>query len=410
MAAREARRLSPRLRWQHLVTLALLVGACAVAEVAYRRQKNHVQAPHSQPNIDFASQPSVVEALRGYPKVRPPLYPLVLWTGTQGLGMKKKLVNETLFDLTILLFYLAQRRSSPELPAVYPLALYALFHPSYVNLAQYSPEVLFVLVSLTLYLALDRYQHGEGRAALLASAALGALLTATRYFGVFFLVPLLALRIGWHGTLPWRQRVLRLCGVLLVALLPVGVWMGVAWSETGYLSGMDRFGPRTLPIGARRWLQMTSLGWNLELGGKTLLVDFFSPDQYASHWVVHHTYDLASVETGLLVLLGVVVTLAVRVAWATRDRPPAAAAVLSAELPLVYLASLLAVWSIGNNDPLFTGFLYPSYPFLLLWGFAVYARVRSRSWRERLPFQTFYVGLVVVQGSRDVIAPLLPLH
>jgi len=39
---------------------------------------------------------------------------------------------------------------------------------------------------------------------------------------------------------------------------------------------------------------------------------------------------------------------------------------LSIEFLLVYVVITVLVWTIGNNDPIYTRFLYPSYVYMIL--------------------------------------------
>jgi len=72
---------------------------------------------------------------------------------------------------------------------------------------------------------------------------------------------------------------------------------------------------------------------------------------------------------------------------------------------------LITLWSLGNNDPLYTRFLYPSYPLLLLLSFGGHALVKqTQSWPAHVPFQALYAGLVGVHLWRDYQAVALPLR
>ena len=46
---------------------------------------------------------------------------------------------------------------------------------------------------------------------------------------------------------------------------------------------------------------------------------------------------------------------------------------------LVYVAALILVWTGSNNDPIYTRFLFPVYPFLILSGLAMWSTHRDRA-------------------------------
>ena len=71
-----------------------------------------------------------------------------------------------------------------------------------------------------------------------------------------------------------------------------------------------------------------------------------------------------------------------------------------------YFGWMLVLWTIGNNDAIYTRFLYPGYVFLLLAGFAAYARLTGRAQRWGAPcFLSLYGIVLAVQGS-DRLATL----
>ena len=84
-------------------------------------------------------------------------------------------------------------------------------------------------------------------------------------------------------------------------------------------------------------------------------------------------------------------------------------------LPLCLLAAyvvlLIAVWTVGNNDPIYTRFLYPAYPLLVLLAFAAYARVRESgpAWGV-VAWRALFAALLVVHALRDYQAVALPLR
>jgi len=75
---------------------------------------------------------------------------------------------------------------------------------------------------------------------------------------------------------------------------------------------------------------------------------------------------------------------------------------------VVHNVMLLVLWTLGNNDPLHSRYLWPSYPLLLLLAVAAYARVRSRFWLA-LPFRLLLALLLVVHVQRSIAATPVPV-
>jgi hypothetical protein len=83
-----------------------------------------------------------------------------------------------------------------------------------------------------------------------------------------------------------------------------------------------------------------------------------------------------------------------------------------AEVAASYLALTILLWTVGNNDPIHTRFLFPVYP--LLWVLAFHAYDAVRGWSatrwERLPWQVLYAGFFAVQLGRSWRAEALPVR
>jgi len=374
-----------------------------LVEAVQRRQSGDL-SPQSRINAHFAERPSLLSALRLYPRYWPPLYPTLLWLAARA-GLTAERVNQVFFVLTLTLFALYAAWYLPGVHPLLPVLLFAVGHYNYVNVYQYISETLFTFLSLALLLLLLRYRRAPTARDLLALAVTGAALAATKYMALFWAVPLAALHMLFDAPGTVRRRLAYTVTFVAVSVAPVAAWMGLAYNESGYLSGSDRFAPR--------FAELTSFEKNVAFTGKTLLVDFASLEKYASHAVINLPYapspwELTLVLTAVASVVAAIVVL---------RRPPAgeawpAPARLVAEFFAVYVLALIALWTIGNNDPVYTRFLYPAYPFLLLLGFHAYDLAKSRSgspW-PRLPFRTLYVLLLVTHAVRDYHAVALPLR
>jgi len=397
-----------------------LVAATAVAALVllvdffYWRQSAELSI-QSELNLRFAGRASLTSALERYPKLRPPLYPVLLWLAEAGRVPALR-VNELIFLATLSLLYVLARRSLGGVSAVHAVLLYAMANFNYVNLHQTTAEGLFVLLSLLLILGLadvSREDEGWIPFALITLATAG--LCLTRYFGVYFAVPLVFVNVLWRAPGPLLRRARYLSAMLAPALAPLLIWMWLARRETGFWTGVDRLAPRTFPDGAAHWAGLTGARANLTLWLKTLLVDFFSPSLYAAHSVVTRPYRPSLVEWALLALTAVALAFAL-VAWRRRGREGSSETgperVLVTQAFLLYNAATLATWAFANNDPIYTRFLYPAYVFLVLLAFYLYADVRrwTASPLGPIVFRLLYASLLVLHCARDLRALALPVR
>jgi len=396
--------------------LAALAAAALVrlVDFFYWRQSAELSI-QSELNLRFAGRASLVSALERYPKLRPPLYPVLLWLA-EATGLSALRVNELIFLATLPLLYVLARRSLGRVNPLHPVLLYAVANFNYVNLHQVTAEGLFVLLSLLLVLGLGSIaREDEGWLPLAVVTLATAGLCLTRYFAVYFAVPLVALNVLWRAPGPWLRKARDAAASLALALAPLLVWMWAARRETGFWTGVDRVAPRTFPEGAAHWAGLTTAEANFRLWLKTLLVDFFSPSVYAAHSVVTRPHTPSAVEWTLVALSAAALLIAVA-AWRRRgaqrsseERPERS---LVAQAFLLYNAATLLTWSFANNDPIYTRFLYPSYVFLILLGFYAYADVRrwtASPWGP-LAFRLLYVSLLVVHCVRNAQAVALPVR
>ena len=397
------------------VFLVLLAAAALVllVDFFYWRQSAELSI-QSELNLRFAGRPSLLSALERYPKLRPPLYPILLWLSAAA-GLSPLRVNELVFLATLALLYVLARHSLRGVHPIHPVLLYAVANFNYVNLHQTTAEGLFVLLSLVLILGLGLFsREAEGFVPLALVTVATAGLCLTRYFAVYFAVPLVILNLLRLGPGSWLRRARDTAVSLALALAPLAVWMWIARRETGSWTGADRMEARTLPEGVAYWAGLTTPAANVRLWLKTLLVDFFSPDLYAAHSVVTHPHRPSAVEWTFVAMAGAALVAAL-LAWRRRggdgrDEGPERA--LVAQAFFLYNAATLLTWSFANNDPIYTRFLYPSYVFLILLGFYAYAEVRrwSASPWGPLAFKLLYAALLVVHCARNVEAVALPVR
>ncbi len=387
--------------------LLLVVLACVVfdrllalyaVDTAWFAQNDH--------NLLFAGKAGLGEALAWSQKTWPPLYPVLLWTWGHA-GLPLGLLNEVLwFGVLALLARLARRHVGPD-SVGWALLLAAVFGPHALIVRQRTAEALFVLCAL---LACERLlAYGASRRArdvlLLGLAAAGVGLS--RYFGILWLFPVLGLGVLLARGAPLRRRLAHAALFALVAGLPVLSWLAWVRHETSHLTGLDRFDATRLA----EVQEHTTLRGNLELTAKTLWIDLVSDHGYAK--ARREGYRPSALDDVSLAVLLVATGLVLGAAFLRRRAPPAqaqspprpppflsrAAPRLLAVLCASFFAVLLAVWTLGNNDPLNTRFLFPVYPFLLLLGFSAHD-----AWRSTDP------GRVALYAARGAFLWLLAVN
>jgi hypothetical protein len=343
-------------------------------------------------NEQFAAADSYAAALAGHKRAWPPLYPTLLFCASRA-GIGSHGVNLTLFAATIALLFPIGRRLAPGVHPGWWAGLYAALGVHAANLRFAFSEALLVPLALgVLWASLECARHGRRRdyagvALLLAAACL------TRYFALFWLVPLVFAVLARWAPGPVRVRGLRAAVTATAAVLPVLAWMLHARLRTGFFTGMDRFEPR---LGDAQ----TTLAGNVLLTARTLFVDAFVPGRHATHEAVGRDWQLDPIGLGAAVVAAVLLGACL---WAvgrrTRERGGPGAWLVGG-LSAGYLVWLIALWTAGNNDPIYTRFVYPAYAFFGLAAAHVYAGVKAGgAARERRPFQLLYAWTLLVQGA-----------
>jgi hypothetical protein len=380
-------------RW--LGGVALLALAFALLHAAHAASRS-IPNPQTRINIRFVEEPRLLEALAGYTRW-PPAYPTLLWAARR-VGLEPVVVNELLFCASLALLWRAARALVPGVHPALPTLAYASAHFNVSYSALAVSEALFVPLVLAFLLLFWRQIQRDSSAGLLALAGSAAALCLTRYFAIFWLVPLGGVNLlALPGSA--RRRAARAGVFAALALLPVGAWMIKELAQSGHAFGMDRFSPR-------RNQAEVDLPHNLLNTAKSFHYDLLSPLREASHVALRAPWPPSSLE--LAIAVGVAAALLGALWTLYRGRPHAAldgkrlAGLLHtregvvAQLFFGYVAVLIAVWTAGNNDPIFGRFLYPSYVLLLLLLCQLYARVRTRR-AVALPLRAAFVAFIAIQ-------------
>jgi len=391
------------------VLLVLSVAlAIAAAHLLYMRQDGDLTV-QAQLNERFAERPIAV-AFEKYPRLRPPLYPMALWAARR-VGLSAPAFQLAVFDALLIGLALYGRRF---LRAVHPAFLvlgFAVAHFNHVNLYQRTAETLFAPLLFVFAVLLWRYRETSKGAGWLGAVV--SALCVTRHFGLFLAVPLAAAHVALRRATERRRRLIHLAVVLAVALAPIGYWMWITHDQTGLWTGVDRTRERDLPESVAHWKDLEGFDDHLRLTATTLVVDFFSPRVHGALAIVTLPHRATAVEWGAIAIAfaaAAAFRAGQRGGWTRDSRFPSPARTL-AEVAAAYLVLTLALWTVGNNDPIHTRFLFPMYPLLWVLAFHAYDAVkRGASWWERLPWLLLYAGFVAVQASRSWRAEALPVR
>lgn len=350
-------------------------------------------SPQSVGNRAFAEANDYATALAELGHVWPPLYPSLLFCA-DAVGVSPHAFGLLLFGVSIALLFPVGRRVAPGIHPGWWAGLYAVAEVHGTNLRQLVSEVLLIPLALAvLWASLVCTERGRARDYALLTLFLGAA-SFTRYFAVLWLVPMVFMVLAWRAPGTSGTRLARAAISSGVALLPVSAWMFTAWLTTGFLTGMDRAAPRALAA----W---TAFDWNLTLTARTVLLDWFVPGRSATHAALIKDWAFEPLIAASAALSVALVSACLTAAWRGGRRALAsdpAAGWLLLGLSLGYGVWLIALWTVGNNDPIYTRFVYPAYVFVGLAAFHLYSRVKEQGTaRQRQPFRMLYAWTLGIQ-------------
>ena len=407
-----------------VVTALVLSSLLGLTNWIYTRsllERRLNQSLQSRTNRSFVLEhASLAEAMESYPGVWPPAYPMGLRTASE-LGFPLRRVNQLLFYVGLGWIFWWLRRNIAEIHWGWPLLFFCLAAFHYEVMSQLVPENLFVPLALFFFSATMRYSERRSSTALAELSLLCAAACATKYIGLFWLLPIGTMQILLTGPAERRTRLLHLAAFVLASVLPVGVWMGYQYDKTGFLTGIDRFEAKAE---AAANADLTTFGANVSFTVKSVVLDFFSISRSADHTTINHPYQP---DWALYAFAGLIAGIVLanrqgirRWVGSAPDRAGAwwrdpchelrrshfSSTWVMGGLVATYKVVLIALWTVGNNDPIYSRFVYPTYPFLVLLGFTGYARVRASgelsAW-ARASFWVFYGLLLLVHVYKTVI-------
>ncbi|MCZ6745640.1 MAG: hypothetical protein O7C74_00310 [Acidobacteria bacterium] len=407
-----------------LILLLILVAVHGI----YRKNLETTRLTfQARANLNLArSEKPFTEAVGEFRGTIPPLYASLLFAGGR-LGIPPGWINELLLLLGLAALFLFSLREQSVIHPALPVALYGITHAAYAFGKILVSETLFITLALCILLVLRHTLQTDGMAWLVLLTLLCAAHFLTRYIGVFWLGPV----VGLHLLLregPLRRRILRTAAFSLAALAPLTAWVIRTYMKTGTLTGMDRFSDQRFQAGHARWEEMTDLPHNLWFTIKTFIMDLFSPTRTAYHFEVEKPFSAGLLEVlGLLLAAGAVIALLWMERRRTREQVKGNIAADSFKVRLLalhrrsatflivefigaFLLALMVLWTVGNNDPIYTRFLLPTYALIILLLVQLLDGAVRRG--APLPAQALLVGLLVVlataQGIKTVRPPLDP--
>jgi hypothetical protein len=278
-------------------------------------------------------------------------------------------------------------------------------------------EPLFVLIAFIMMLIMVQYRHVPTISKLVWLAVLASMSCLTRFFAFFWTLPLCLIYIWWNSSRNTIQDKLLHTGVFLgIVGLLVSPWLTHLRLLTGSFSGMERFGSRGFGTYGQMLTTQDTIYTNLKFAFKTILIDFLSPYRYASHRVINNS-SLSMFETciAIIVLLLLVLTFFVICPVLYRSfrshiegrfvNPEFAYKIIPFHFALLYFVSIIVMWTLTNNDPIYTRFMYPMYLFAVLSMFSLYSSIKESTIYKKLPFILLYwlvLGVNCYKNLKDL--------
>ena len=343
----------------------------------------------------------------------PPGYPLTLRLARIG-GFPLEYVNFGLFICALAGLWAVCRLLGGEWLALPVVVFYTACGFNYWVLALFTSEALVLPLSLAILLALHRYTRipRNGSLALLSLAC--AAIFLARFHALAWIFPIVGAHVLLAKHATHGRRWTHLLVFALLSLLPIGLYMAHNMSETGYLTGMERFSADARAPGL--WERETGFFDNIRLMLKTCFIDFASPSHFAERSVNSHRYRPSLVEWLLLIAFAAYVGVVAISFLQSHGRAGAIGklrekvamygtptmALLVVEFYGAFIIVTIALWTVGNNDPIYTRFMYPSYVFFILLVFLCnrgLVSVRGPVWASWL-FRCLCAGIVMVNLAK----------
>jgi hypothetical protein len=410
------------------VAVVAAIGAyLSLSAIAMERYRERVpRVFQTRSNELFSRQPTYEAALDRFHWRWAPGYPTVLWVA-QRARLRPDAVNLGLLWSSVAGMFLVARRRLRGTHAIWPTALFGVGSYLFYNFRQLSAEALFLPLSFLVYDGLARYATRPTvlRAVLVSAGVLA--LAFSRLLAIPWIGPV-ALAVFVAARTSRRSRVVHAGVLLAVVGAPVAGLFAHARAETGFWTGMDRrsWSARELDPSLAHWAERTGPVDQALRAAKVVWVDHLSPFRHATHEVIspprgarksvtpgprrfHRSIDDPWNPGGLDLVLGVLAVTALGALVVGRRRLGSRLAlsdpgVLSAALFGMHVVLTIPLWSMSNSDPLYSRYLLPAYPWLLLALFSGYAGLREAGAPLRLamPLRALFFAAGIVQVVKVV--------
>ena len=392
----------------------LTLGVIIIPYYFFWQATAHVTlSPQSLKMIKSGMQPTLLQAITTT-TVWPPGYPAVLFFGHQ-LHIPFPWINLALLYTTFIITFLFLRRFLTILWATAGVLGLTLFSFHYYNYAQFTSEALIIPLSLLILLLLIIYKEHHSWQSLWGMSLIAALAFVSRYHILAWMLPVVSLVLLLDRRFPVKKR-LHHGGVFLgVSIIPVGLYMLINRIRTGYFTGMPRLGGYAVrpPLPdegeASYFASQVSFTDNIRLTFKTYFLDFFSQSTLATHHANRLPYQFSALEIITFGLFLITMSLAIHFFFRRRsERHSSHAYEDNHVIPILilavssYILITIAIWTTGNNDPIYTRFLYPSYPPLTILFLAIMTAIfhQTKSLFYRVPFLLFTVLILIINAMK----------
>jgi len=349
--------------------------------------------------------------------VWPPGYPLLLFVANK-IHLPLKFVNLLLFYITLVLLFYISKKSLPQIYYIWLPLFYSLCSFNYYNLSQYTSEAMIVPLSIIILILLAMYLNKNSLSILLPLSLFCSISFISRYQALLWLAPIVIFNILVSMNLEKKILLSHLISFCFIAFGPISFFFINNYLRYGFVTGMDRFNwnTRTLPPDVQYYAISTGFLDNILLTLKTYFLDFISPFTIATHEANLASYSISAIEIGIIVFIISCLLIFFRtivqqikashsfadlLITSLRQSP---LILLSIEFLLVYVVITVLVWTIGNNDPIYTRFLYPSYVYMIIGMFFGYYFIKTYndSKINRFFFVVLFLSLALFQLYKTI--------
>lgn len=355
-------------------------------------------------NLGVMHSDNLIQGLSNYPKVWPPLYPALLWVVHQTAGLTAFSVNASIFCMALIILTVFCNKHCEPRYAFVPIGLLAINNVFFYNASFATSEMLMLAEAALLMLLMARYLEAPTPGMAFLLGLLTALACWTRYFGLLWLFPTSVVCLLLANT-AIRAKLTHLVMYGATSFVFSTIWIAYVYATTGYLTGMSRTGTRPdESVGKfRAFVEQTGFEQNITGTVKTATYDLLSHNGVGNYKVLMFE-EFSSYEKflALVLLLSFSVVVAylarlVRAGSVFREFGPGH---LPAVFGISYVLLTILIWTSGNNDPIFTRFLYPSYPFLVVAGYIAYVSSKGQSSWHKLSRVGLLLFLLLALGNQ----------